>query len=87
LEQPQVAGRVDFHKRRHQDWFKHYLLPRCLGELQRAIAPVRESNGLVALLDIRVLHRSYGSQILAALEPAGRISRLDPDLFELMWEP
>jgi ATP-dependent DNA helicase DinG len=87
LEQPQVAGRVDFHKRHRQDWFKHYLLPTCLGELQRAIAPVRESNGLVALLDIRVLHRSYGSQILAALEPAGRISRLDPDLFELMWEP
>lgn len=87
LEDPQVAGRVDFHRRRHQDWFKQYLLPSCLGELQRAIAPVRESSGLVALLDIRVLHRSYGSQILAALEPAGRISRLDPDLFELMWEP
>ncbi len=82
LEHPLVAGRVEYYKRRREDWFRHYLLPQCLSNLQRAIAPVRESQGLVALLDTRVLHRSYGKQILAALSPAARISYLDPQLFE-----
>jgi len=49
--------------------------------VQRAIAPVRERQGVVALLDSRVLHRSYGSQVLAALGPLARINYLDASLF------
>jgi len=48
----------------HASWFRLYLLPAALSELQRAIAPVRERQGVVALLDSRVLHRSYGSRVL-----------------------
>nr|WP_206070785.1 ATP-dependent DNA helicase [Nodosilinea sp. P-1105] len=70
LEDPLVAGRVAFHKRRRQDWFRLYLLPTALAELQRAIAPLRLHQGMVALLDTRVHYRSYGSQILEALSPA-----------------
>ncbi|PHM08863.1 helicase C-terminal domain-containing protein, partial [Nostoc sp. 'Peltigera malacea cyanobiont' DB3992] len=81
LENPLVAGRVAFYKRSHQDWFRLYLLPAALNELQRAIAPVRESQGIVALLDSRVVNRSYGAQILAALSPLARINYLDPSLF------
>jgi ATP-dependent DNA helicase DinG len=81
LEHPLVAGRVAHYKRSHQDWFRLYLLPAALNELQRAIAPARESQGIVALLDSRVVNRSYGAQILTALSPLARINYLDPSLF------
>lgn len=72
LENPLVAGRVAYYKRSRQDWFRLYLLPTALTELQRAIAPVRANQGTVAILDNRVNHRSYGRQILDALNPAVR---------------
>ncbi|MEA5577714.1 ATP-dependent DNA helicase [Anabaena sp. UHCC 0451] len=81
LENPLVAGRVAHYKRSHQDWFRLYLLPTALNELQRAIAPVRENQGIVALLDSRVVNRSYGAQILSALSPLARLNYLDPSLF------
>ncbi|WP_026099931.1 helicase C-terminal domain-containing protein [Fortiea contorta] len=81
LESPLVAGRVAHYKRSHQDWFRLYLLPTALNELQRAIAPVRENQGIVALLDSRVVNRSYGAQILSSLSPLARINYLDPSLF------
>lgn len=81
LENPLVAGRVDYYKRSRQDWFRLYLLPAALSELQRAIAPIRCRQGIVALLDSRVLHRSYGAQVLAALSPLARINYLDASLF------
>jgi len=81
LENPLVAGRVAYYKQSCQDWFRLYLLPDALIKLAQAIAPVRERQGVVALLDSRVLHRSYGSQVLAALSPLARINYLDASLF------
>lgn len=81
LEDPRVAGRVDYYKQRRQDWFRCYLLPQALVEIQRAIAPVRRAQGVLALLDLRVLHRSYGQQILTSLSPMARLGYLDPSLF------
>ncbi|MDY7020729.1 MAG: ATP-dependent DNA helicase [Cyanobacteriota bacterium] len=81
LEHPLVAGRVNHYKQNHQDWFRLYLLPTALNELQRAVAPVRNSQGIVALFDSRVLHRSYGEQVLAALTPMARIDYLDTTWF------
>ena len=82
LENPVVAGRVASYKKRRQDWFKAYLLPVALSELQHAVAPVRSRQGIVALLDNRVNHRSYGRQVLDALSPAARSSTLKTDWFE-----
>lgn len=81
LEHPIVAGRVEYYKRSRQDWFALYLLPAALNQLQRAIAPLRYCQGVVALLDSRVLHRSYGQQVLAALSPSARCNYLDTSLF------
>ncbi|MBF2073663.1 MAG: ATP-dependent DNA helicase [Synechococcales cyanobacterium C42_A2020_086] len=81
LENPLVAGQVAHLKRQRQDWFRLYLLPAALSELQRAIAPVRDAQGVVALLDNRVNHRSYGQQVLAALSPLARINYVDASLF------
>lgn len=81
LENPLVSGRVSYYKQSCQDWFRLYLLPAALSELARAVAPMREHQGVVALLDARVLHRSYGAQVLAALSPLARLSYLDNSLF------
>ena len=81
LEDPLVAGRVNYYKKLRQDWFRLYLLPTALSELQRAIAPVRERQGVVALLDSRVIHRSYGHHVLAAMNPMARINYIDASLF------
>ncbi|OLP17718.1 helicase [Leptolyngbya sp. 'hensonii'] len=81
LENPLVAGRVAYFKRLRQDWFRLYLLPAALSELQRAVAPVRDCQGVVALLDNRVIHRSYGAQVLTALSPLARINYVDASLF------
>lgn len=81
LEHPLVAGRVAYYKQQRQDWFRLFLLPEALSQLQQAIAPVRERQGVVALLDSRVVHRSYGQQVLTSLAPFARISYLDASLF------
>lgn len=80
-ENPLVAGRVASYKRKRQDWFRLYLLPSALNELQRAVMPLRESQGVVALLDNRVHYRSYGKQILSALEPYAKINYIDATWF------
>lgn len=77
LEDPLVAGRVARYKQQRQDWFRLYLLPTALRTLQRALVPLRECQGIVALLDNRVNHRSYGPTVLNALEPYARSRRLD----------
>jgi len=81
LEHPLVASRVAYYKHLRQDWFRLYLLPTALSELQRAIAPLRDSQGVVALLDNRVNHRTYGQQVLTALHPLARINYIDASLF------
>lgn len=77
LEHPAVSGTVAHYKRQRQDWFRLFLLPEALQHLQKAIAPVRDGTGLVALFDNRVLHRSYGKQILSTLSPYARLAYLD----------
>ncbi len=74
LEDPLVAARVGFYKQQRQDWFRLYLLPTGLRILHRAIAPMRSSQGIVAIFDNRIDRRIYGQQILASLNPAVRIN-------------
>ncbi|MGV2827571.1 helicase C-terminal domain-containing protein [Myxosarcina sp. GI1(2024)] len=81
LENPLVASRVAYYKSQRQDWFRFYLLPTALRKLQQAIVPLRETQGIVALLDNRVNFRSYGKTILSALEPCARINYIDPSWF------
>jgi len=78
-EHPLVAGCIASYKRRRQDWFRLYLLPQALRTLQRAIAPVRNAQGVVTLLDTRVVHRSYGKQVLQALSPYSELRYLETD--------
>ncbi|MBF2098011.1 MAG: ATP-dependent DNA helicase [Gloeomargaritaceae cyanobacterium C42_A2020_066] len=84
LEDPGVAAQVVRLKRLRRDWFHQLLLPVALQTLQRAVSPLRPHQGWVALLDRRVLHRSYGTQVLATLEPLITTHRQLPQ--EEMWD-
>ena len=77
LEDPLVAAKVSFYKQQKQDWFRLYLLPTGLRILHRALAPMRSSQGIVAIFDNRIDRRIYGQQVLASLAPAKRISYLE----------
>ena len=77
LENPLVSGQVAYYKQKRQDWFRLYLLPTALRELQRAVEPLRETQGVAALLDSRVNHRSYGKTVLSALDPYVRAANWD----------
>ncbi|AFY37463.1 RAD3-related DNA helicase [[Leptolyngbya] sp. PCC 7376] len=81
LENPLVAGRVAHYKAQRQDWFRLYLLPTALRELQRAIYPLHQDQSLIAILDNRINHRAYGQQILDALQPCSYCNYLDPSWF------
>lgn len=87
LEDPLVAARVSRYKKRHQNWFTDYLLPETLKSVQRAIAPLRNTQGVIALLDNRVNYRSYGSQVLDAMSPFARINYVDEGLFSPVIRP
>ncbi|MEO0802314.1 MAG: helicase C-terminal domain-containing protein [Cyanobacteria bacterium J06642_2] len=82
MEEPLVAGRVEHLKGRRQDWFRSYLLPVAISTLQRAIGPLRRTNGTLVLLDSRTVSRSYGEQFLDALNPA--LSVTETSLLKLM---
>lgn len=76
VEDPQVAGQVEFLKRSHQDWFRTYLLPQAAAALQRGVAPLHSASDparLVAILDSRITGRSYGAQLLEGLGPIVRL--------------
>jgi ATP-dependent DNA helicase DinG len=77
LEDPLVAAKVNFYKQQKQDWFRLYLLPTGLRILHRAIAPIRSTQGIVAIFDNRIDRRIYGKQVLASLQPAVRINYAD----------
>jgi ATP-dependent DNA helicase DinG len=81
LEHPLVAGRVARSKQQRQDWFRRYLLPDAMRTLQRAIAPVRSTQGVIALFDTRAIYRSYGKEILRAISPYSELRYLDANLF------
>ncbi|XTZ19885.1 MAG: ATP-dependent DNA helicase, partial [cyanobacterium endosymbiont of Rhopalodia fuxianensis] len=68
--------------KQHKDWFRFYLLPTAMKIIKRVVMPLRECQGVVALLDNRVNCRSYGSQILTALEPYAKINYLDVSWFQ-----
>jgi ATP-dependent DNA helicase DinG len=81
-ENPLVAGKISYYKRQHLDWFRAYLLPTAVREIQKSVQSLRECQGCVAVLDNRVNARSYGRQILSALEPYAKVNYIDEQFFQ-----
>ena len=78
LEDPLTAARVQELRIRGRDWFRELLLPEALGRLERGVACLRQGHGRLAVLDGRLRSRSWGHQVLQALEPWRELSRLLP---------
>jgi ATP-dependent DNA helicase DinG len=79
LEDPLTAARVGALRRQGRDWFRELLLPEALNQLQRGLAGLRRNGGRLAVLDGRLRGRSWGRQVLSALEPWLQLTRLLPD--------
>lgn len=78
LESPITAARVEALKRQGRDWFRELLLPEALSQLAPAVATLRRNGGRLAILDGRVRARSWGEQVLTALQPWTPLQRLLP---------
>lgn len=78
LEDPLTAARVQQLRQQGRDWFRELLLPEAMGRLERGVACLRQGNGRLAVLDGRLRSRSWGHQVLTALEPWRDLSRLLP---------
>jgi ATP-dependent DNA helicase DinG len=78
LEDPLTAAQVQRLRQQGRDWFRERLLPDGLTRLQLGIAGLRRHGGRLAILDGRLRGRSWGRQVLQALEPWLQLSRLMP---------
>jgi ATP-dependent DNA helicase DinG len=79
LEDPLTAAKVARWRQQGRDWFRELLLPEALSRLQRALASLRRQGGRLAVLDGRLRSRSWGRQVLTALEPWISLRRLLPE--------
>lgn len=78
LDDPLTAAQVLALRREGRDWFRERLLPDGLTRLQLAVVGLRRQGGRLAVLDGRLRGRSWGRQVLRALEPWVNLSRLLP---------
>ena len=79
-DDPVVAARTDRLRRQGADWFGGYALPRAVLLLKQGFGRLIRSStdrGVVAILDSRIVQRSYGRTVLDSLPPARRTSRID----------
>jgi ATP-dependent DNA helicase DinG len=79
LEDPLTASRVAELRHQGRDWFRELLLPDALNRLQRSLAGLRRAGGRLAILDGRLRGRSWGRQVMTALQPSVPLTRLLPD--------
>jgi ATP-dependent DNA helicase DinG len=75
LQVPLVTAKVEQMKREKKDWFRSYLLPEAVGHLKRGVGRIRESKGLVTVLDPRIHNPNYGYTILESLAPYIKTTR------------
>ena len=78
-DDPVVSTRVERMKRAGQDWFNDLMLPTATLQLKQGVGRLirsRADRGVVAILDSRLAHRSYGVRVIRALPPARLVRRI-----------
>jgi Rad3-related DNA helicase len=78
-DDPVVSTRVERMKRAGQDWFNDLMLPTATLQLKQGVGRLirsRTDRGVVAILDSRLAHRSYGVRVIRALPPARLVRRI-----------
>ncbi len=79
-DDPITAARVERLTERGGDAFREYQVPRAAIALKQGFGRLirrRDDRGIVAILDHRILTKSYGQLFLASLPPAARTSALE----------
>ena len=82
-DDPVVSARTDRMKSKDEDWFNGFMLPKAILSLKQGFGRLirsRTDQGLVAILDPRVMTKRYGSTVLRSLPPARIITRLPAKL-------
>ncbi|HEX9067696.1 MAG TPA: ATP-dependent DNA helicase, partial [Ktedonobacterales bacterium] len=78
-DDPVNEARVDHMKRAGENWFGGYVLPLATIRLKQGLGRLLRTHadrGVLAILDKRLVTKSYGRQVLAALPPARRTTDL-----------
>lgn len=82
-DDPVVQARTDRMKARSEDWFGGYMLPKAILMLKQGFGRLirtRTDQGLVAILDKRVVTMRYGEVVLRSLPAARRLHDLAQNL-------
>ncbi len=78
-DDPVHEVRVRQMREQGENWFGDYVLPLAVLRLKQGVGRLlrsREDRGVLAILDARLLHKSYGRQVILALPPARRTVNL-----------
>lgn len=79
-DDPIVSATVDLMKSKNQSWFMDFMLPEAALKLKQGFGRLirtKEDKGLIAILDPRLLSKSYGRIILNSLPKTPIINVLD----------
>lgn len=79
-DDPLTSARLALLEERGEDPFHAYQVPRAALALKQGFGRLirrRDDRGIVAILDHRILTKSYGRTFLASLPPAARTSSLE----------
>lgn len=79
-DDPVHEARINQMKEQGQNWFGEYVLPQAILRLKQGVGRLlrtREDRGVLAILDKRLLTKSYGRQVVFSLPPARRTTNID----------
>ena len=78
--EPIQQARMEALQREGKDPFRDYTLPQAILRLKQGFGRLirtKQDTGVIAILDKRILSKSYGNRFLRDLPPAPRIGKLD----------
>ncbi|MEE8259877.1 MAG: ATP-dependent DNA helicase [Nitrospinaceae bacterium] len=78
--EPLTEARIEDMKKRSINPFKHYQIPRAIIQLRQGFGRLirkRTDKGVVAILDSRLIQRSYGKQFLKSLPECAQTQNLE----------
>ena len=78
IKEPINGINVSLYKKFDRDWFREFLLPEAIENLEKSISPLRKNSGKLIILDGRINQRRWGRSILKSIEPSKQINYMLP---------
>ncbi len=79
-DDPVHEARVNFMREKGLNWFGGYTLPQAVLRLKQGVGRLlrtKDDRGALAILDTRLLTKSYGKNVIFSLPPARRTVKID----------